>query len=68
MRSRVLSEDDAYALAEYLLSFQDAADVEKRTADAKAFAEERDFGGGHAGDGAGQNRGHATWPRVRRPL
>ena len=40
----VISEDDAYALAEYLTSFQDQADIERRTAEAKAFAEEREFG------------------------
>lgn len=40
-----IPEEDAYALAEYLTSFQNQADAEKRTADAKAFADERDFGG-----------------------
>lgn len=40
-----LSEEDAYALAGYLLSFQDQADVEARIKAAKAFADETDFGG-----------------------
>lgn len=40
-----LSEEDAYALAGYLLSFQNQADVEDRIKAAKAFADETDFGG-----------------------
>jgi mono/diheme cytochrome c family protein len=40
-----ISEDDAYAIADYLLSFQNQDDVDARTDAALAFAEERDFGG-----------------------
>ncbi len=38
-------EEDAYALAAYLISFQDQNGVEDRTSAAKAFADEREFGG-----------------------
>jgi len=40
-----LSEDDAYALAEYMVSFQDQTDIEERTEAAHTFAESRQFGG-----------------------
>lgn len=39
-----LSEDDAYALAEYLLSFQDQTDAEAKADEARAFAASRNFG------------------------
>ncbi len=66
-----ISEEDAYALAEYLTSFQDQADAEKRAAEAKAFAEARDFGGsGTPATGPARNddaalaAGQATYARV----
>lgn len=40
-----MSEDDAYALAEYVLSFQDQTEVDSRIEEARAFAEQRDIGG-----------------------
>jgi mono/diheme cytochrome c family protein len=39
-----LSEEDAYAIAEYVLSFQDQTDVEARTEKARGFAEAQNFG------------------------
>jgi mono/diheme cytochrome c family protein len=66
-----LSEDDAYALAEYMISFQDQTNVDERTDAARAFAEAREFGGSEtpaggpppSGDEA-LDRGLATFVRV----
>lgn len=40
-----LSEDDAYAIAAYIRSFQDETDAKERADKAIAFAESREFGG-----------------------
>lgn len=68
-----ISEDDAYAIAAYVLSFQDAGEDSARTEKAREFAASRDFGssgtpaGGPANDNGGDPalaRGQATFARV----
>lgn len=68
-----ISEDDAYAIAAYVLSFQNAGEDRARTEKAREFAASRDFGssGTPAGRPANDNggdpalaRGQATFARV----
>ena len=62
-----LSEDDAYAIATYILSFQDQTNVDARTKAAKSFAEKVAFGPSSPAPsqlGAASERGEATFARV----
>lgn len=56
----VLSEDDAYAIADYVLSFQDQDNIEARTKQAQDFADARAFGGSETPVGGPADSGDAA--------